>query len=220
MTETKNRVTIKGVKDGLVFWIDDACPFTEAVQELEHKLDKTHRNILTGPVVHVQVKLGNRPASEQEKQQIKAIISRKGNLLVQSIESDAPGPDAKEIANRITLMTGIVRSGQTVRHSGHLLYMGDVNPGGTLECTGDIYVLGALRGMAHAGIDGNDRAIIAASYLRPTQLRIADVISRPPDEWGIDDAAMEFAYVADGKMEINKINQLHHLRPDHPFGQE
>ncbi|MDF2713932.1 MAG: septum site-determining protein MinC, partial [Paenibacillus sp.] len=49
MAETKHLVTIKGVKEGLVFVIDDSCPFAEALQELEHKLDNTHRNILAGP---------------------------------------------------------------------------------------------------------------------------------------------------------------------------
>ncbi|PYI52250.1 septum site-determining protein MinC [Paenibacillus flagellatus] len=217
--ETKHRVTIKGVKEGLVFVIDDSCPFEEAIQELTHKLDKTHSTILTGPAVHVQVRLGKRTATESEKETIKDIIGRKSNLLVQSIESDEPGSDKREQQlNRISVLKGIVRSGQTIRHEGHLLYLGDINPGGTLLCTGDIFVLGALRGMAHAGIDGNDRAVIAASYMRPTQLRIADVISRPPDEWGIEDATMEFAYIHEGKMEIDKINQLHRLRPDHPFG--
>ncbi|MDF2716220.1 MAG: minC, partial [Paenibacillus sp.] len=122
------------------------------------------------------------------------------------------------VPERVTVYKGIIRSGQTVRHEGHLLFLGDINPGGTLLCTGDIFVLGALRGMAHAGLEGNERALIAASYMRPTQLRIADVISRPPDEWGIEDASMEFAYIREGSMEIDKINQLHRLRPDHPFG--
>lgn len=219
MAETKHRVTIKGVKDGLVFLIDDTCPFSEAIRELEHKLDKTHRNILNGPVMRVQVKLGRRPVAAAEKERIKEIIGRKGNLLVASIESESGSEaDREETPGRLAVLKGIVRSGQTIRHTGNLLYLGDVNPGGTILCTGDIFVLGALRGMAHAGIDGNANAVIAASYLRPTQLRIADVISRPPDEWGIGEAYMEFAYIRDGKMEIDKINQLHRLRPDHPYG--
>jgi septum site-determining protein MinC len=219
MAETKHRVTIKGVKEGLVFVIDDSCPFAEVMQELEHKLDKTNRTVLTGPAVQVSVKLGKRSATEEEKESIKELLVRKGNLQVQHMDSDLPGPEQQEPPpDRVTILKGIIRSGQTVRHEGHVLYLGDVNPGGTLLCTGDIFVLGALRGMAHAGIDGGDRAVIAASYMRPTQLRIADVISRPPDEWGFDDATMEFAFIRDGKMQIDKINQLHRLRPDHPFG--
>lgn len=219
MAETKHLVTIKGVKEGLVFVIDDSCPFAEALRELEHKLDNTHRSILAGPVVHVHIKLGKRTASQEEKETLKQLIGKSGNLLVQSIDADVESEEARgPTPERVTVYKGIIRSGQTVRHEGHLLFLGDVNPGGTLLCTGDIFVLGALRGMAHAGLAGNERAVIAASYMRPTQLRIADVISRPPDEWGIEDASMEFAYIREGSMEIDKINQLHRLRPDHPFG--
>jgi septum site-determining protein MinC len=218
MTETKPRVTIKGVKEGLVFWIDDSCTFSEVIEELEHKLGKTHRSFLSGPAVPVQVKLGSRRPNEAEKEQIARIIAKGGNLIVRSIESDSPEEPKPLPPDAVVLMKGIVRSGQTVRHEGNLLYVGDVNPGGTIVCTGDIFVLGALRGMAHAGAEGDQRAIIAASYMRPTQLRIADVISRPPDEWGIADASMEFAYIHEGNMEIDKINRLYRLRPNHPFG--
>ena len=59
--------------------------------------------------------------------------------------------------------------------------------------------------------------VIAASYMRPTQLRIADVVSRPPDEWDISDAQMEFAYLVDGVMKIDRISQFCHVRPDIVF---
>jgi septum site-determining protein MinC len=45
-------------------------------------------------------------------------------------------------------------------------------------------------------------------------LRIGSVISRPPDEWGVEETYMEFAYVLDGKMEIDKIHHLHRVRPE------
>ena len=38
------------------------------------------------------------------------------------------------------------------------------------------YVLGKLKGIAHAGIDGNREAIVAASWFEPTHVYIADVI--------------------------------------------
>lgn len=218
MTESKQHVTIKGVKDGLVFLLDDTCEFDLLLAELRHKLEHSHSNILTGPIIHVTVKAGKRAIGSDEKDQILEVFSHKGNLLVQGIESDAAEPENEaDKRGALTILKGIIRSGQTLAHDGNVLYLGDVNPGGAILCTGDIYVLGAIRGMAHAGTGGNERAIIAASYLRPTQLRIADVISRPPDEWGIEDASMEFAYITNGKMEISKISQLHRLRPEHPY---
>lgn len=211
----KNYVKIKGVKDGLVFMLDDSCEWKTVLEELQHKLENTHQQILTGPIIHVHVKLGRRTISELDKQQIRSIISQKGNLLIQSIESTPSETEQPEgTGSDIKVMKGMVRSGQTLHHDGNLLFLGDVNPGGTITCTGHIYIMGSLRGMAHAGIDGDEEAIIAASHMRPTQLRIAGVISRPPDEWGIEEAFMEFAYIKEGKMEIDKLHHMHRLWPD------
>jgi len=219
MSATKHHVMIKGVKDGLVFLLNDACEWEALLQELQHKLEKTHQQILTGPIVHVHVKLGSREVTEEQKEEIRAIIRQKGNLLIQSITSELKSQQGDSgQSSSITTLKGMIRSGQTLHHEGDLLYLGDVNPGGTIICTGNIYVMGSLRGMAHAGVDGNEGAIIAASHMRPTQLRIAGIISRPPDEWGIEEAFMEFAYIKEGKMEIDKLHHLHRLGPEALLG--
>lgn len=210
MTVKSKHVRIKGIKDGLVFLLDDKCPFEDLLSELRYKLEHSHQNILTGPIVHVDIKLGNRPVTEEDKEAVLEILKSQGNLLIRSVEAlEEPGesdPDA------LFLMSGMIRSGQVLHHEGNLLFLGDVNPGGTISCSGDIYILGALRGMAHAGVDGNQDAIIAASLLSPTQLRIADVISRPPDEWGTRESSMEFAYLSSGAMQIDKIHNIVKLR--------
>lgn len=212
MTVKSNHVTIKGVKDGLVFLLDDKCEFSSLLEELKYKLEFSHQHILTGPIIHVDVKLGMRLVTEDQKEMILDILKQKGNLLVRSFEmpeivrADAPGS--------LTTMAGIVRSGQVLHHEGNLLFIGDVNPGGTIRCTGDILILGALRGIAHAGFEGNENSIIAASYLSPTQLRIAETISRPPDEWENRETSMEFAFLREGKMQIDKIIHMTRVRPD------
>ncbi|MDF2964229.1 MAG: septum formation inhibitor, partial [Paenibacillus sp.] len=188
------------------------CEFADVILELKHKLEKTHQKILTGPIIHVYVKLGSRLVSDEEREQIRDIIGQKGNLLIQSIESLEAAPSALGSGmSDLKLVKGMVRSGQTLVKEGNILFLGDVNPGGEIISTGSIYVMGSLRGMAHAGVDGDETAIIAASHLRPTQLRIASIISRPPDEWGINEAFMEFAYIKEGKMEIDKIHHLHKI---------
>ena len=214
MTAAKHHVTIKGVKDGLVFLLDDICEFALLAEELEQKLSQKYKNVLQGPAVEVIVKLGGRMLSDNQRQHLLDIIGAAGNLLVKRLENDQPlasAPDNRPDEPHV--MKVIVRSGQTVHYPGSLLILGDVNPGGTVTSDGDIYVLGSLRGVAHAGIGGNEQAIIAASHMKPTQLRIADVISRPPDEWGIDEAFMEFAYMNDGQMKIDKITLIQRVRP-------
>jgi septum site-determining protein MinC len=210
----KSHITIKGIKEGLVFLLDDQCDFITLLDELNAKLDK-HVQQFTGPIVHIFIKLGARQLEEEDKERIRLILRRQGNLIIQSIESDALEVDPiLKMVPSLHTMSGIIRSGQTVEFEGHLLLLGDVNPGGTVRCTGDVYVLGALRGTVHAGVDGNQDAIIAASLMKPTQLRIADVISRPPDEWISVEPLMEYAFLREGTMAIDKMTSLSRHRKE------
>ncbi|WP_256756747.1 septum site-determining protein MinC [Cohnella sp. WQ 127256] len=210
----KSYITIKGIKEGLVFLLDDQCEFVTLLDELNAKLDK-HVQQFTGPIVHIFIKLGARQLEEEDKERIRSILRRQGNLLIQSIESDPPTVDPTlKIAPTLHTMTGIIRSGQTMEFDGHLLLLGDVNPGGTIKCSGDVYVLGALRGSVHAGVEGDVNAIIAASLMKPTQLRIADIISRPPDEWTSAEPWMEYAFLREGTMAIDKMTSLNRQRKE------
>lgn len=73
-----------------------------------------------------------------------------------------------------------LRSGQRVESEYSLVILGDVNSGAEVVAGGDIIVLGALRGVAHAGAyeeTGGGRFVFALN-LQATQLRIGAVISR------------------------------------------
>ena len=73
-----------------------------------------------------------------------------------------------------------VRSGVEIRHPGTIIIFGDLNPGGKAIAAGDILVWGRLRGIAHAGAQGNHRCRISALKMEFTQLRIADAVARAP----------------------------------------
>jgi septum site-determining protein MinC len=72
---------------------------------------------------------------------------------------------------------GTLRGGQALQHLGNIVVIGDVNPGAELIASGDIVVFGALRGVAHAGAQGDVSARVHALELAPTQLRIATFIA-------------------------------------------
>lgn len=117
--------------------------------------------------------------------------------------------------NEIVSVAKIIRSGQVLHVDGDLLLIGDVNPGGTVIATGNIFVLGALRGIAHAGYDGNRQAIIAASVMKPTQLRISDVMNRAPDYRADEGNEMECAYIDEhDQIVVDRLQLLMHLRPN------
>ena len=47
---------------------------------------------------------------------------------------------------------------------------------------GNIVVLGALKGNAYAGANGNEQAFVAALEMEPIQIKIGDVIGRSADK--------------------------------------
>lgn len=88
-------------------------------------------------------------------------------------------PHADEPAVTLEATDGLlakkrVRSGQVLRHPGHIVVIGDVNPGAQLIAGGDIIVWGKLQGSAHAGALGDTRAIICALEMSPSLVKIAD----------------------------------------------
>ena len=101
---------------------------------------------------------------------------------------------------------GTVRSGQLISFDGNIVIMGDVNPGAEVQASGNIVVMGWLRGTVHAGIYGNNKAIIASINLQPVQLRIANIITRPPDEQNLKGpAAPEVAFIKDDIIYIERF---------------
>ena len=77
-----------------------------------------------------------------------------------------------------------LRSGFSIQHVGHVVVIGDVNPGAEVIAGGDVVVWGRLRGMVHAGAEGNEQAVVCALDLSPTQLRIAGLIALTPKRRG------------------------------------
>ena len=80
------------------------------------------------------------------------------------------------------LHEGTVRSGDRISSNGNLCIIGDVNPGAIVSAKKNIYVWGKLLGIAFAGRGGNNKSSISSLYLRPLQLRIADIIAIGPKD--------------------------------------
>ncbi|AKG20203.1 septum site-determining protein MinC [Calothrix sp. 336/3] len=96
-----------------------------------------------------------------------------------------------------------VRSGVDIRHPGTVIVMGDVNPGGSIVADGDILIWGRLRGLAHAGANGNRDCLIMALQMEPTQLRIAEVVARAPEK-SPSQFYPEVAYVTEQGIRITR----------------
>jgi len=80
------------------------------------------------------------------------------------------------------LIERTMRSGFKVAYQGHVVVVGDVNPGAEIIASGCVVVWGRLRGTVHAGADGDDSAKVCALDLSPMQLRIASLIATTPQD--------------------------------------
>ncbi len=100
-----------------------------------------------------------------------------------------------------------VRSGGKVESSGSVVVLGDVNSGAEILANDDIIVVGILRGLAHAGASGNEKAVIWAERILSPQLRIGGALAQSGGDEG-DVKGPEVAHLKDGAIVIRPWNTL------------
>ncbi len=148
------------------------------------------------------------PSKINNPKSVSAAIEEAEDLEFEEEEVEADSIDVEtpsRVGPTTLYLRQTLRSGQTVSHKGHLVIIGDINPGAEVMADGDITVWGCLRGVAHAGIGGNTSAEIRALKLQPIQIRIAHAIARAPDRPRVSYAATtgpETARMVDGKIKV------------------
>lgn len=191
-------ITIKGLRDGLLIIFGEE-PWMTQVYELERKLE-ANSHFFKGGRIALDVKSLTLTIDDlkriislltQYEVTIWAVLAQdettrtKINKLGLASTIATPEKAAVESEEYVTNNSGVegtdgllvhkrVRSGQVLRHPGHIVVIGDVNPGAQLIAGGDIIVWGKLQGMAHAGALGDSNAVICALELTPNLLKIAD----------------------------------------------
>lgn len=212
----KYAVEFKGTKEGVTIYCLEDADFAEILSDLAAKLKQ--RAAFFGEA-EVSIDIGNRELTEEEREALIETVTRNSRLRLKGILSGQERPavtSAKRQGEmedlnldgfregRALVIKRTLRSGQYIRFPGHVIVLGDVNPGAEIAADGDIYVFGTLRGIAHAGANGDRTASVVALRLAPTQLRIADIISRAPDQDVLPEQP-EYAYVQDLRIMIAAI---------------
>ncbi|MBT2569167.1 septum site-determining protein MinC [Planococcus sp. ISL-110] len=211
----KNLVNIKGKNKGLVLYLDDQCAYTDLLAELKAKVSDPALDSDTEVTVH----LNKRYCTDSQIQELSKVVQTNPHLKVVATTSDILTVEASDqmIRERQSeTYVGIVRSGQVIKAEGDLVVIGDVNPNGRVEAGGSVYVLGRLKGAAHAGTKGNREAVIAASWLEATQLKIDDELETMTDELSSlsEQPEMECAYLhTNGTIIIDRLQELRFIRP-------
>lgn len=211
--QQKDVVVFRGTKEGLAVVLNDGVEFGQVARRLQEKLQSS-RAFFQGAIVTVHT--GNRQLTPAQRAELESLLGAESGLLLRAVVADhtplaptAPAPrSAADVETLVVRRT--LRGGQEVRHDGSVVVLGDVNPGAEVVATGHIVVMGALRGVAHAGAAGDGSAVVVAVTLRPTQLRIAGAVARPPDNDGQAAGAgqPEVARLQDGAIIIEASHGL------------
>jgi septum site-determining protein MinC len=197
MTEAKSLIQIKGMRDGLLISLDDA-PWNEQRNAFLTQVDaqpaffKGARLALdvASQVLHVNELVDLRDQLSERGIFLWAVISESpttemtAQLLGLATRISKPRPEemrqfaVKDLGDETALfLDRTLRSGTRIEFAGHVVVLGDVNPGAEVVAEGNVIVWGRLRGMVHAGSKGNKDAVICALDLSPTQIRIAEEVS-------------------------------------------
>jgi septum site-determining protein MinC len=212
MLNESSNIQIKGIREGLMvsFGDEDWDTLTSALinqinerptfyQSARIVLDAgSHivsvnelvslRDVLSEHGITLWAVLSNSSITEQTAQ----------NLGLATRISKPKSPDVMEPVERIPEEKALwiqhtLRSGTRIEFPGNVIVFGDVNPGAEIMAGGSVLVWGRLRGLVHAGANGNEESVVGALEFSPMQLRIAGKIAVSPKK------------NAKGKLEIAKL---------------
>lgn len=190
-------VIIKSNKYGINLILDPNIPFQEllkAVVEKFQESEKFFKNSKLGISFE-----GRKLTQEEENRIIDAITENTSIEILCVVDNDEENAEkmkkqveayceaieeqyAKGIGKQGEFYKGTLRSGQVLESEASITILGDVNPGAKVVSGGNIVVLGALKGNAHAGAYGNQECFIVALDMDPIQIQIGELIAKSPDK--------------------------------------
>ena len=176
-----NNIKISQTTEEIILNVNVIAEIQEVLEELQTKIPKL-RDFYQSSKIPIRVT--GKLFSETEIEMIKKIINDEIEVDVKFDDvSDLLGLHAikktfetKTEISETKYIQNCIRSGQKEEYSGSLVIFGDVNAGAEIIAGGNIAILGSLRGLAHAGANGNTMAVISTNSIDVTQVRIANLV--------------------------------------------
>jgi septum site-determining protein MinC len=198
-------IAIKGTRSGLRLTLEPETPFKELLSALAERLaespsffrgasitvDTSQRMLHTSERMQLedlltlyQMSIISLDAAIEKRKEVKVVTQPlSAPVSEETMTQQATGYVQRDprASGDTLFLRRTVRSGQAIHHHSNVVVLGDVNPGAEIIAGGDIIVWGVLRGMVHAGYPDNQSALVCSLQLSPVQLRIAHLLSRPPE---------------------------------------
>jgi septum site-determining protein MinC len=216
MVEASSFIQIKGIRDGLLVtlggaeWPDLVSAFIENIdnklaffQGGRVALDVGAQDLRVADLSGLRDQLSERGVALWAVLSESTVTETTAQNLGLATRISKPRPPEVQAAAAMPegaakWVKGPLRSGGKVSYEGNVVVMGDVNPGAEIVASGSIIIWGRLRGVVHAGAEGDESAVVCALELLPTQLRIAGEIAVSPKKQG--KSQPEVARLKDGHL--------------------
>ena len=178
------------------------------------RIEENIKNAISQKQKELEESIKNRYEEEKIKEEKERSIAEKARLkkerekteeAIRLAVEEAKGPASKSGLFHV----GSLRSGQVLELDRSIIIIGDVNHGANVKSKGNVVVIGTLFGNVHAGCDGDTNAFIIAMDMKPTQIRIGNIIARSSDSVSMQKSEQnsKIAYVDDGNIYIENINK-------------
>ena len=182
-------VVIKGNKSGLIVHLDDKMEFPELKEKVEEKFASSSDFL---GAAQIALSFEGRKLSEEQKYELMECVREHSKLDIVCLIDD----DEKREA----------RFAQSLEETS-IVILGDVNVGAQVVSAGNVVILGKLLGTVYAGASGKENSFVVALQMNPTQIRIADIIARSPDEKTEAKLETKIAFAEDGNIYIEPLNR-------------
>ena len=204
-------VVLKSNRYGINLILDDSMDFEELLKCILEKFKESEGFFKNAKMA---VSFEGRELTQEEEFRIIETITENTELnIICILENDAL---KEELVRQKIEDFEEEQSGKTGE-----FYKGTLRSGQVLDCESSVIVLGdvilgALKGNAYAGANGNEQAFVAALEMDPIQIKIGDVIGRSADKvqttrkrWKKQPVVTEpqVAIVKDGNIYIEPITK-------------
>ena len=193
MNDLHSLVQIKGMRDGLLVSIADA-PWEDQKSALLAQMDQQPSFFqgarlaldVGAQILHVNEMVELRDQLSERNVALWAIVSESptteqtAQLLGLATRISKPHPEETPLVSKgpndetALFINKTLRSGTRIEFPGHVVVLGDVNPGAEIVAEGNIIIWGKLRGAVHAGSKGDENSKVCGLDFSPMRLRIAE----------------------------------------------
>lgn len=215
----KNSVVIKGNKYGIIVMLDNTIPFEELKNNVAEKFKESSKFLGDSSM---GITFEGRFLDNDEIRELLDVINENSNVnIVCVVDNDKEREEyfkksveehvADMSANEGQFYRGTLRSGQVIESDTSIVILGDVNPGAKVVSSGNVIVLGSLKGTVYAGVSGRAESFVVALEMEPMQIRIGDYIARAADDSGKKSKKKKpetkIAFVENGNIYIEPLNK-------------